>query len=103
MVALRKWLNRLICLLFVTAITSCYESPEPLSKPGTVLDHALLGNWQCTSILNEGDKKVSSMGIFQFDDSQYYIEWKEGAHVSRYRAYPSLLDKYLLLNVQQIA
>lgn len=103
MVALWRWLNRLSCLLLVTVLTSCYESSEPLSKPGTVLDHALLGNWQCTSDLKQDDGKKASIAVFQFDDSQYYIEWTEGDHVTRYRAYPTLFDKSVLVNVHRLS
>ena len=107
MIPHRKFLIVLACVLQTAVLSSCYQSPEPLSKPGLVLDHTLLGVWDCSSdVKEEADQKSSekiAMAIYQFDDFQYYIEWREGEdHVTRYRAFPSLIDKSILVNIQNM-
>lgn len=101
---IRKRLNWFACLCFIVCLSSCYQSSEPLSNPGAVLDHALLGKWQCLPEPknNDSDDKAV-LKIFQFDDSQYYVEWIEGDKITRYRSYPTVANNTVLLNVQEIS
>lgn len=103
MIACRKWLNLFACLFLAAVLTSCYESLGPLSKPGVSVDAALLGSWQCVPDPKEDPDKTFVIRIFRFDDYQYYAELMEEEEVTRYRAYPTVLDSSILLNVQEIS
>jgi hypothetical protein len=41
--------------------------------------------------------------VLRFDESQYYIEWKEGEKLYRYRAYPGQLKGINILNVTELS
>ena len=95
----------LICLVCVcvSVLTSCYQSSEPLSKPGVVLDHSLVGTWECVPDPKEDPEDRAVVSIFQFDPAQYYIEWNEGDKITRYRSYPTDVGNSILLNVQEVS
>jgi|SRR4051812_34780164 hypothetical protein len=92
-------------LLGVALVTAgaCYESSAPLSAPGQVpLDGALLGAWHCTPDPPTGNDSAE-LRVFRYDDRQYYVEWQDGADLTRYRAFGSRVGSETLLNVIPLA
>ena len=85
-------------------LSACYESPEPLAKPGkAALDSQLSGEWLCKSPPREGEsQKEAVLWVIPFDSKQYFAEWREGDDVSRYRAYPTQVGHDRLLNVEEL-
>ena len=98
---------RVIVLLLVAVLgltaAACYESAEPLSKPGERLDQALLGVWNCTPVEPPKVEAPVVFRIWRFDDLQYYVELEEDGDVTdRYQVYPSRIGGRTLLNTREI-
>jgi hypothetical protein len=85
------------------ASAACYESPEPLARPGERIDRAVLGDWDCTPVDQPAEPPIL-FRIARFDDTQYYVETVEGADsVDRYQVFPSRVGGRTLLNVRDLA
>lgn len=87
-------------LALAAALSGCYESSRPLSRPGAVArDAAVLGKWNCVPDPQEKPSDRALLHVWPFDEAQYYAEWIEGESTTRYRAYGSRIGAAVLLNV----
>jgi hypothetical protein len=86
------------------ASAACYESAQPLSRPGDRIEPALLGAWDCHPTEARREEPPILFRIIRFDDWQYYVETVEDSTlVNRYQAYPSRVGERTLLNVRDLA
>ena len=93
-----------VVLALAGMISSCYESREPLGKPGKhQLDRRLAGDWLCKAPVADDKPSEAHLWIIPFDDLQYYAEWRDGDDVTRYRAYPTVVDGEVLLNINELS
>ena len=90
----------LVAALVLTS-AACYESAEPLSKPGDPIDQALLGDWDCKA--PGPDDELILFRVRRFDNLQYYVETAEkDGHTNRYQVYATGVGGRTLLNARDL-
>ncbi len=80
--------------------SACFKVP-PTKLGRWPLDSTLVNEWECTSVEAEASDKALVV-VLKFDERQYYVEWKEGPKLYRYRAYPGQLKGVGILNVVEL-
>ena len=79
-----------IVTLAVALITGCFETALHLTPAGAAapkVDQAYCGEWTFTWKEQDESSKSATATILNFDDTHYYVEWKEGADkVQRFSA-----------------
>jgi hypothetical protein len=92
-----------LLVAMIVATASCYDSDSPLGPPeGGEIDSGLVGEWQC----RPADPKVegkATLSIRAFDERQYYVEWRDGEDLSRYRAYSTQVGDVVLVNLEDLS
>ncbi len=90
----------LLTLATILLSTACFQVPA--TKLGRLpLDAKVLGEWDCRPA--EPTTEASALVTFlRFDEFQYYVEWKEGEKLYRYRVYPGHLRGIKILNVAEL-
>jgi hypothetical protein len=100
---MRKTASIVVLAGLALASTSCYESVEPLGKPGERLDQALFGDWNCVPAEAKPGDEPLVVHIWRFDPFQYLVETVEDAdRIDRYQVYPSRIGGRTLLNLRDI-
>lgn len=83
-------------------LSGCFQSLDPIGEPERGhIDSRLVGDWTCHSVKPDPESQAA-LWVIPFDGTQYYVEWREGDEVSRYRAYPSRIGGTVLLNVEEV-
>jgi hypothetical protein len=92
-------LGRAILLVLAVATAGCFGSETPLGRASDGrINSQLLGKWLCVDPEDSSNK--ATLLVSQFDDRQYFAEWREDEDVSRYRAYSTEIRGTTLLNTQ---
>lgn len=89
-------------LISVILTAGCYDSREPIGRPGKgAIDARLLGEWTCHPPKPDRTGS-SSLWVARFDSTQYFIEWHEGSDVTRYRGYGPAVTGSQLVNIVEL-
>ena len=82
-------------------LAGCFN--DPVAPPVDVaLDEGLLGHWRCGPA-EANSSEHADLGVWRFDEHQYYAEWREDDDVSRFRAYLSEADGVQFLSVADLS
>lgn len=97
---MRRTAAVVVLIGLAVVLPGCYLSEEPLALPTSrALDGRLVGAWRC---VDPDEQEAALMWVAPFDASQYYVEWRDGDRLSRYRVYATEIGRHSLLNVTEI-
>lgn len=88
-------------LALMVFLCGCYVSKIPMaSSANSELDPNLIGKWE--RIVTEKDPTPVEMLVLQFNDNEYYAEYRDANELLRFRAYIVKIEEVPFINVQDI-
>ena len=90
-----------LTLALMLSLCGCYVSKVPMaSSANSDLDPNLIGKWE--KIVTEKDPTPVEMLVLQFNDNEYYAEYRDANELLRFRAYIVRVGEVPFINVQNI-